>query len=134
MKLKPRDKKIIQFRVLDGKSRNETAEELGVVPITVTRAMKTPEAREYAERLDAIREKKYLDAYGKALDVAMDKVEACLTELARLALNSDNDRIRRDACRDIAYIAGLKPREAESAGRSQKLVIEEKPKKEIKSA
>ena len=133
-KLKSRDKKIIRFRILDGKSREETAEELGIVPITVTRAMKSTEGQKYAEKLDVEREKRHMDAYGKALDVAMDAVEGCLKELARLARESVNERVRRDACRDIAFIAGLKPREAEATGKSQKLVIEEKPKKETKSA
>ena len=134
MKLKPRDKKIIRFRVLDDKSREQIAEELGVVPITVSRAFKKEGAEEYAEKIETEREKRYLESYQKALDVAMDAVVGCVTELVRISKESENDRVRADACVKIAYMAGLKPVEAENTGKSKKLVIEEKPKKAVVSA
>ena len=135
-KLNPRDKKIVRLRLLEGKSRTEVAEVIGVTPKTITRAMQTEEAQKYAEKLDTIREKKHMEAYNKALDIAMEAVEGCMEELVRLSRESENEKIREDACLKIAYMAGLKPREAENTGRTQKLVIEQKPepKKDIKSA
>ncbi len=93
-------------------------------------------AQEYIAELEAKRQKRYMDVYNKAFDVATDNVVECMEELANIALRGENERVRRDACRDIAYIAGLKPKEALSAGRTPKLIIEEKtePKKGTWSA
>ncbi len=96
--------------------------------------MQTKEAQEYAEKLDAIREKKDMEAYSKALDIISDNVESCIREFARLALKSENEKIRSDNCLKIAYMAGLKPKEADNIGKTRKLVIEEKPKKVVESA
>ena len=132
--LTARDREIIRYRVVNGTGRKEIAKQVGVVPLTITRTMKKEGAAEYAAGFEAQREEKYMKVYNKAFEVAMENVVACMTELTTIALHGESERVRRDACRDIAYIAGLKPREADNAGKSQKLVIEEKPKKETKSA
>ena len=137
VKITPLYRDMVEFKVMGGKSGREVAKELGVDVSTIIRAYKRPEVIEYEKRIEAERERRYMEAYSKALDVVMGGAVECIVELKEIALHGSNEGVRRYACRDIAYMAGLKPREAESIGKVPKLEIEEatpEQKKETKIA
>jgi hypothetical protein len=137
-KLKPRDRQIIQFKILEDKSNTEIAKELDVTTRTVTRAFEKDKAKEYADELQAKREKKHMEAFEAAYDIIMDATIEAVQEMRTLMKTAKSERVRGDNAYKIACMGGLKPREDTAAGKTPKLVIEEKeqeaPKKEIKSA
>lgn len=126
VELDSRDKEVIRMKVLDNQTRDQIAQKIGIMPLTITRITESTEGKRYAAELEARREKDHMDAYNDVVDGMMKNLKSVSDELLNVALHAKSEAVRGRNCVAYMYMAGLKPKELEDMTKTPKLVIEEK--------
>lgn len=87
--------------MVSGKKLADVAKKLEVTPQTISEWNKSPEFLAYLNR----RKMECLDV---SLDILRSRVSDLVEELIRLALNAENEEVRRKAIMDVLEVQGIK--------------------------